>query len=348
MKKLSNGLKLGVGIIISVIFMYFAFRKVNFHQMISAFASVDYFFILLVFFSVLLSDWLRAVRWQYFLIPIKRIDVWSLFSSIRIGYAANVLLPARLGDVLRAYVIGRKRNISASSAFATIVTEKFADMFSLLILMALTLVIYPFPDWVKRSGYIMSIVTIVFFGFLILLKKNTEKTLTFVRFILSPFPERFYVKFQRVIFSFLRGFVGLRNWTDYVIMTLLSFLIWVCYGLVFLFGFHAFDFHLPWVAPLVLMVITTVSIVIPSSPGYIGTYHLLCQLSLGLFGISQSTALAFAFVIHGVNVFPFFLLGLAFAWKEGINISKMSESQKATQEGVDSKGLCFESQSVST
>ena len=187
MKKVRQGLKLGLGIVISIVFMYLAFRKVDLNQMLESFKGINYSYLLLIFFSVLVSDWLRAIRWQYFLIPIKKIDITSLFSSIRIGYAANVLLPARLGDVIRAYIIGKKRDISAGCAFATIVTEKIADMFSLLILMALTLLIYPFPDWVTNSGYIMFFVTTGFFLFLILLKRNTKKTLHIINIILNRY-----------------------------------------------------------------------------------------------------------------------------------------------------------------
>ena len=78
------------------------------------------------------------------------------------------------------------------------------------------------------------------------------------------------------------------------------------------------------VASLILLVITTIAVVVPSSPGYVGTYHYLCQITLALFGIPAGPALSFAAVVHGVNFIPVLVAGLFFAQHEGMAILKMS------------------------
>jgi len=79
---------------------------------------------------------------------------------------------------------------------------------------------------------------------------------------------------------------------------------------------------------LVTLVITTISIVIPSSPGYIGTYHYFCQFSLKLFDIPGSIGLSVAFVAWGLSTLPAAILGLAFAWREGWSrLKKRSDNQ---------------------
>jgi len=332
MKKLDNRVKLSLGIVLSVVFMILAFRRVDFNQMMNAIKGVNSLFFLIIVGIIVFNTWLRTLRWQYFLMPIKRLDMESLLSSLVIGYAANIMLPAHLGEFLRAYVIGKKRSIPIGSAFATIVTERVVDLFSLLVLMACAVAIYPFPGWVKRSGYVLFFATVALFLFLFVLKRDDERTLHWVHLILKPFPEKLRSKFLKMASSFLEGFVGLESWEHYVFVVFLSLLIWVCYGLVFLFGFLAFDYHLPWVASLVVLVFVTISVVVPSSPGYIGTYHWLCQIALGLFGISKSSALAYALVIHGINMFPFLFVGLLLAWKEGVSISRMAGSYRFKQE----------------
>ncbi len=94
--------------------------------------------------------------------------------------------------------------------------------------------------------------------------------------------------------------------------------------------FHAFGFvaryRLPWSAALVAMVITTISVVVPSSPGYIGTFHFLCQLALGLVpGPEGGPALSYAFVLHAVSVFPVFFLGLFFLARDKISLRSLRE-----------------------
>jgi uncharacterized membrane protein YbhN (UPF0104 family) len=79
-------------------------------------------------------------------------------------------------------------------------------------------------------------------------------------------------------------------------------------------------YQLAWYVGLVVLVVTTVSIVIPSTPGYVGTYHYLCQLSLMMFGVPASEALSFAVVAHAVSIVPVTVIGLIAANYEGVAI----------------------------
>ena len=332
MKKFKNSLKIIIGILVSVLFMYLAFRKVDFNIMFVAIQDVNLIFVCLIIVSVFFNNIIRALRWRLLLYPIKKVDAVSCFISLQIGYTANVILPAHLGEFIRAYLIGKKKNIPSSAVFATIVTERIIDIISLLCLMVLTLLFYPFPDWVRSSGYIMFAGTIILILFLFLLKLKPEKTLNVMGVFLKIFPESLKDKVLNLLSTFLEGFVGMKNWKHYLVTILLSIAIWIFYGLFFLFGLLAFNLHLPWIAPVVLIVTTTIAIVVPSSPGYIGTFHWICQITLGLFGISNSLGLAFALVIHGFNTLPFFIFGLFLAWREGIQISKINKSYKLNQD----------------
>jgi uncharacterized protein (TIRG00374 family) len=312
--------KIAFGLMISALFLFLAFRKVDLAQIKQAFSGLKWSYAVLVFLVILLSDWLRALRWRYFLAPIQEVDTGSLFSALIIGYGANTCLPAHLGEFLRAFVLGKKTGIKASAAFATIVTERILDMFSLLAIMLAAIFIYPFPAWIKKSGWIMFAGTLVLLAFVVLLKKRSGRTLGWIHALLKPFPQSFGRRIENLIGAFLAGLVRFKHSSHYPIVFVQTVLIWSCYTMAFWFGFQAFGFRMPWTAPLVLLVITTIGIVVPSSPGYVGTYHLLCQLGLGLYGIAKSPALAFAIVQHALNIVPFFLLGLVFAWKEGINL----------------------------
>ena len=82
---------------------------------------------------------------------------------------------------------------------------------------------------------------------------------------------------------------------------------------------------------LVVLVLTTISVVIPSTPGYVGTYHYLCQVALLMFGVPAAEALSFAIVAHALSVLPVTLLGLVLANYEGVAIYRTSaESRKAS------------------
>lgn len=320
--------RLGIGIFISVLCVYLAFRKVDFEQMWKAFCTVNYWLLLPAVASVFFGVFLRSYRWRFFLDPIKRLDIGSLFSSLMIGYSANMIIPAHLGEVLRAYILSKKRRISMSTTFATIVIERIIDVFSLLALVLLAVHIYPFPSWVTRSSYIIFFGALGLFMFLILMKKVPSYVMRMVGFALKPLPKMFEHKIQTNIEKFLSGILPLKRWQDYITVSILSLMIWTCYGLVFYFTLQAFNFvetyDLRWSTSLILLVITSIALVVPSSPGYIGTYHYFCQISLAMLGVSSSPALSFAAVVHAIDFFPVFILGLFFANYENISIFNIS------------------------
>jgi uncharacterized protein (TIRG00374 family) len=326
--------KLWIGLLISALFLYLAFRRVDFGQMWEALKKANYWYLAPAILILFLSHYLRALRWRYLLDPIKRLDTNSLFLSLMIGYGANAVTPAHLGELLRAYVLSKKREISMGSTFATIVIERIIDVFTLLLLMCLVIFIHPFPDWVVKSGYIMFVATLGLFLLLIFLKTSNWKREAFIGLLLKPLPERYEHRIKGMIERFLSGIVPLKRWHDYVTVTILSVVIWACYGLAFYFGLEAFDFiktyHLAWYASLVLLVITTISVVVPSSPGYVGTFHFLCQVSLAMFGVPASSALSYAVVVHAVMFLPVLALAILFASYEGIRIYKPDVASEVT------------------
>lgn len=332
MAKPSINWKLYLGIALSLLFMYLAFRNVDVAQMAGAFTAANYWYILPVVILIFFSHWLRSVRWRYLLAPVQTVRVAPLFNSLMIGYLFNTFLPAHLGEFVRAYVLARKEELPASAIFGTIVIERLIDVLALLLLMALTMIVYPFPEWVKKSGYLTLLFIVVLFVMLIVMKRYAAQTLAIVDRLTKPLSAGWSGQIHHQVDSFFQGIVALQRPLHYVIVTALSVVIWLCYGVTFQLVLHSFNFvatyQLPWAASLVLLVITTISIVVPSSPGYVGTYHYLCQLSLGLFQVPTSPALTFAFVMHGLNFLPILIVGFIILSKEGLSVKGLQETVK--------------------
>jgi len=339
MKKIAENWKLIVGLLVGLFFLYLAFRNVEFNQMLKAFAAANYWYLILTVAVVFFSHWLRAVRWRYLIQPIKRLRTGTLFSALIIGYLGNLFLPAHLGEFLRAYIVGRKHQVSASSVFGTVVVERIIDTFALLVIMACTFLVFPFPQWVRASGYITFAMIVVLCLVLILMNTYRLQTVSLMAKITKPLPERITVRINHLLHSFLDGIVPLKKGKHYLSVTMLSVVMWVCYAYSFQIAFYAFSFlktySLPWSAALVLLVITTFGVAVPSSPGYVGTYHFLCQLALGLFGVPESPALTFAIVFHAINFLPILVLGFMFLSWQGITLRSIQS--KAQLEMQDAK-----------
>jgi uncharacterized protein (TIRG00374 family) len=330
-QKMKKNWKMIIGLLLSALFIYLAFRRVDFSQMGRAFAGANYWLLIPILAIILLSLLLRARRWQYLLAPIRAVRLPGLFTSLAVGYMGNTFLPAHLGEVLRAYHAQKKTGIAASVIFATIVVERLIDIFALLLLMGLALAVFPFPGWVQKSGMIMLGLVIFLFALLLAMKKYRVQTLALGSRFTAFLPAAAERKINELLDQFLNGIVALKHAGHYPVVGFLSIAIWVCYALTFQLLFYSFDFihlyHLPWTAALVALVITTISVVVPSSPGYVGSYHFLCQLSLGLFAIPKGPALSYAFVMHAINIFPVFFLGLFILSREKISLTALAREK---------------------
>ncbi len=330
-KKIFSNWKIFAGVLLSLLFIFLAFRQVDFKQMGRAFAEADYWLLIPILAFIFLGLLLRSWRWQYLLAPILPARLPDLFASLAVGYMANTFLPAHLGEFVRAYHASKKTAISASAIFATIVIERLIDIFALLFLMGLALAVFPFPGWAQKSGMIMLVLVAGLFALLLLMKKYRCRTLAVSNRLTAFFPAAFSKKIHDLIEQFLNGIVALKSAAHYLMVAMLSVLIWVCYAVTFQLLFYAFDFvriyHLPWSAALVALVITTISVVVPSSPGYVGSYHFLCQLSLGLFSVPKGPALSYAFVLHAINIFPVFFLGLFIISREKISLAAIAREK---------------------
>lgn len=314
--------QLSIGLAIGAACFYLAVRGVDVGQTLAALAQTDYRLVALAAGTMMGAHVLRAMRWRYLLAPVKLLTTRSLFSALLIGYAANTFVPAHLGEFLRALVVGKKHDISASAAFASIVVERIVDVVSLIAIMALVLMVHPFPEWVAASGAIMLAGALLLCGLLVVGKRYEAQTAAILRVLLKPLPERIARRLEALSLNFLRGIVPLKSGRHYAAAMVLSVAIWLCYAAVNYICLMAFDlvaaYHLVWYVGLVVLVFTTISVVIPSTPGYVGTFHYLCQVALVMFGVSSSEALSFAVITHIIGVLPVAVAGLICANYEGV------------------------------
>lgn len=322
-------LKLLIGLAIGAGFFYLAVRGINFEQALAAFAQADYGLVALSAAVMMAAHYLRAMRWRFLLAPVQMLSTRSLFSALLIGYAANSFVPAHLGEFLRALVIGKKHHLSASAALGSIVVERIVDVVSLIAVMALVLIVHPFPDWVTTSGSVMLAGALLLGAMLIACKRYEGHAIAWVRALIKPFPERIRRRLEALAVNFLGGIVPLKSPAHYAAASVLSIAIWLCYAAVYYICLAAFKlvaaYHLAWYVGLVVLVFTTISVVIPSTPGYVGTFHYLCQVALVLFGVSASEALSYAVIAHLVGVVPVSVAGLACAHYEGIAIYRSGD-----------------------
>ena len=170
----SRYIKLIFGICISIAGLYYAFRGIDFVQLWKIINQLDLFYGTLSLIILLTSNIVRALRWQILAYPIDKISIKPAFSSIMIGYFGNSILPFRMGEFLRAYVLAEKTSLNVPTAFGTIVTERILDFVGLSLLILLTILVYP-VDWINQQIIIgVVVLSLTAFVFVFYFKEINE------------------------------------------------------------------------------------------------------------------------------------------------------------------------------
>jgi uncharacterized protein (TIRG00374 family) len=326
-------LKFWLGIAVSIFFMALLFRKIDFNQLWAALVTVDYRYILLAVVCTFVSYFLRAVRWHYLLISEKRIPLSSLYPATIIGYMANNVLPARLGEFVRAYVLAQREGLQTPTVFASLVIDRLFDGFTVMLILLFTLLTLRLPQGLSEAETVLKtggVVTFVLYAavvaFLFLLKRQTMRTLTWTGVLLKPFPQRLTDRIIPLLGSFISG-IRLSSKGGHIAAILLSSLaVWLFCIIPVDMVLQGFGIHLPITASMFILVLLVFAVMVPASPGFIGTYHYACFKGLSAFGVPESTAVSIALVLHGNAFFPVIVAGFYHLWRNKISLNTVRKA----------------------
>tara|TARA_B100001559_G_scaffold68980_1_gene56178 strand:+ start:1793 stop:2779 length:987 start_codon:yes stop_codon:yes gene_type:complete len=320
-------IKLIFGICISIAGLYYAFKGIDFIQLWKIINQLDLFYGALSLTILVSSNIVRALRWQILVYPIERFTLKSAFSSIMIGYFGNSVLPFRMGELLRAYVLAEKSSLNVPTAFGTIVTERILDFVGLSLLILLTILVYP-ADWISQKLIITVVVlSLAAFVFVFCFKEIKEFflfDLKKIRFFHKPVLLKIIEIFERLI----NGAVAIRSTNNVMLIFFYTILIWLMYAFSTYYALLSTGIFIKWYEVCVLMISTTLAISVPAAPAYVGTYHATVVYVLTTFFlINQLEAQASAIIIHAVGTIPFIIIGAWYFINSSVSIREINAKE---------------------
>ncbi len=304
--------KVVVGILLGLFFCLLAVRNIDFREVLDAFRSVRGIYLVPILMLLLVMHCLRAFRWGVLLKPIERIGILTLLSVTSVGFLAITVIPARVGELARPYLISRKTTITASTALGSIFIERLFDVLSIMIMASVVACCIPLPSRLVKTSLAATASALIVMAMVITLILNRRRARCLVRRLLQKIPQRISLILEKPLSQFLNGLEVMVDAKRAGFVMGLSLLIWSVGALVIYILFFAFDFSLPPVAALAVLAIVIVGTTVPAAPGYIGTWHYFCILGLTIFSIPKADAMAFAIVHHFLNMSVIIILGLAF------------------------------------
>ena len=257
--------------------------------------------------SIAVRFWLTAVRWQVLLRPVKVVGLHRLFGVVMIGFMANNVLPARLGEFVRAYALGKTESLATSLSFATIVLERVFDGFTLLAFLLVGVVFLRPEPWLIWSAVASFALYVGVLGGLFWLRAGHG-----VDALLARLPGRIRGRVAGLVDSFALGLDVLGDAGALALAAGLSLLIWLVNVAGLWATFKAFSLDLPLYAGFLVLAIVAVALVLPSTPGYVGPFQAGTVVALALFGVPKATALSLSILYHAVNYVPITVVGLVY------------------------------------
>lgn len=326
--------KFALGILVGVVLLALFLRGIQWAEIVQALKSANPWLIALGALINMATFLIRAVRWRYLLRPLKLVGVHPLFSAVCVGFMTISLLPGRVGEFIRAWVLARRERMKTSAVFATVVVERILDALTILVLFAFFLLFFRFPENVSAEGgeFIALVKTGSVFGapaifillavmaFLILKPQLvplwTEKILFFLG-------DRWRQKIVGIAVSFVEGFSVLSRPAYLLPVGFWSLICWLGITLSIWCTLLGFGITLPFTSTFAVVIMVAVGVSLPT-PGGVGGYHMAFKACLVyIFAVEENTAVAAILVCHVLAFLPVTLVGAGYAWKEGLSLGAM-------------------------
>jgi uncharacterized protein (TIRG00374 family) len=314
------------GSIIAVILLAYCIKDVSTTEIQILYQRLNFYYLIPAFLMQAMMIASKAIRWRTIVEKTKRLSIWKIIPLFSAGQVINIIMPALTGQVGRILLFAKKENLSKTYVFSTVVIEVLFDAISLLIcIFLLSSAAIVFPPEYRSISYIIAIATVVLFILLYLFLHYKEKFDNIMRRVLRDRWPGVYITLKKFSLSFTKGIALLRS-SQYFFRTLAySLAAWVTHVLVIYFLFESFGFELPLITAVVIMVINTVALMIPITPGNAGTFELVVVAPLLAFHIPKSDAVLFALALHIIDFLPMFLMGSFYFRTEKVTIKEIDK-----------------------
>lgn len=276
---------------------------------------------------------LRAVRWQYLLLPLGRPHFGVVLRTTIIGFAATGLLPARAGEVVRPYLLARHEGFSATSAFATIIVERLLDTLTVLLLFASYLLVFdPGMDGrdpamlraLKLGGGGVGALALVGLAVMMAAAGHPERLGAWALRIERVLPARAAQAVAKLVRLFTTGLAVVRQPRRLLIAGALSLPLWLAIAAGIWFASLAFSIDMPFTGSFLLLTLLVVGVAVPT-PGAVGGFHEAYRIGVtAFFGVPNDRAVGAAIVLHGISFILVAIVGILLMAQDGLSLSRVS------------------------
>ncbi len=298
-----------VGLVVSLLFGYLAFRDVDLGELRDALADLRLVYLLPAALVLALGVVLRAWRWQLLFEHASRPPFRPVLNALLVGYLFNTILPARAGEVVRIQVLGRRTAISRAEVLGTVVLERAYDLVVLIGLLALATPFLPPVDWLTVVLVLgAALVASLAVAGLVVRRFGTRGASVLLR-PLALLPGVDAERVERIAGSAVTGLAALRVTKLALVAIGVTGASWLALASSAWLLLLGTEIDASFGMALLVLVATNLVLAVPSAPAGLGSFEAATVVALAAYGVDRTQALSFALVLHALNALPFIVVG---------------------------------------
>jgi len=322
-------LKALLGLLIVGLGLYLFLKDVDIQKLGHELKSFRIVTITLVCLFILLTLYFRALRWKYLLPDVKNASRDSLFSNVTIGFMINNILPARIGEFARAFILWKKNRYPLTVALGTLIVERAIDTILFLLFFALPVFILPQCAAVLMYATVAAGLVVFCCIFLLFYLRFQTAAGRIVLWITQKLPQRYRQRFSTISTELISALLWLESPRRFLSVLVLSVCTVSCYPAMIMALARDTGTPLGLLESMFAQACAAFGAAIPLAPGYVGTIHAAMGQGLDILGMDKDKARALVIVYHAVNYIFITLLGLYLFFKLKLSFKEISTAKKA-------------------
>jgi uncharacterized protein (TIRG00374 family) len=341
---MKNRLRALVGVALTAFFLWLALRGVKWREVGEHLRGANYLLLLAAVVVSTLGMHVRAMRWKSLLEPVRR-DVPFLprIAGTFIGFGANNLLPARIGEFARAVVCARVGAMPVSSVFASLVIERVFDGLVCVGFLFAAMAMPGFPTGRDVGGVnplhaarFVAAAALLAGAVLVAMAFRPRESAAVAERVTRVLPRPLRRLLLDSLHAFLAGLAVLRSPRLLAVSTAWAIVQWLFLGSSFLLAFRAFGITEPgFVGAMFLQSLIALAVSIPTAPGFFGIWEATARYGLGLWGVDETRAVSFAIGFHLAGWLSVTGIALWYVWRLGLSWRELRGAEEKVEDAVE-------------
>jgi uncharacterized protein (TIRG00374 family) len=335
---LKSGWRAVLGLVLSAALIYLTLRGISPGEVARRLSTADPLLFTASIICATAIFGLRARRWQTILEPaVDHVPLGPLWRATAVGMMVNNVVPARAGEVARAYALTKETAVRFPAALASLVVDRLFDAIVLLILAAVALLDPALSTGQTLAGrpvssfafgaVLLVLILVVALYLLVFFPARLLGLFTLAAGRLSPKVEE---RGRRMLETFITGLSVLRSPGRFVAVFMWTLAHWLLNALSFWLAFRAVGISAPFSAAFFLQAFIALGTAVPALPGFFGVFEYMSVQGLAVYGVGQQQAATWAIGFHILSFIPITLIGAWYFTRLGMRMKELRAPAEAS------------------